>query len=124
MKPNPLLNQIARIKMDAFLAGERCGRQETIDALQIMLNRHGYGIKRIVPMSREVMQIMEGFTPAFTRNGEQDVYQEMLDNELIRIARGEIKIIPFHERYPEIGVLGGKPLRGVEPIEFKEKKNE
>lgn len=122
MKQSTLLKSAKAAKLDGILTGERIGRQETIDAIQIALHRHGWGVGRIVPFVKEVMAVLDYYEPAFCKNDEQDAYQVLLDKELIAIAKGKVDVWPFEKRYPEIkGIPIGKTLKHVTPIEYKER---
>ena len=106
-------------KTDYILTGERIGRQELVDYMQIVLHQHGWGVGRIIPFTKEVMEMAEYFAPAFCKGPEQDVWQERLDRELRAIAKDKVSTLSFNERYPEIRSMGFKRLHDVTPIEYK-----
>ena len=93
--------QIALEKQTAFDVGMSVGRQQTIDMLQIALNReHGFGEKRLHELLMSMKELVDYFFTAFdVKDDECDWYREQLDQALSVSCGKEHPLIPFDERY-------------------------
>ena len=96
--------KIAFEKQTAFDIGQRIGRQQTIDLLQLALqSKHGFGEKRLWELLMEMKDLFEQFHPAFDiKHPECDVYREHLDRALSQNCGKEHSLVPFAERYEDL----------------------
>ena len=79
-------------------------KQFMLDTLQIAMNRYrGYGFDRIMQLMDEWEKVRDEYKAAMDpKDPEADVAQEHMDRELVRIINGNMELIPFSERYPEL----------------------
>ena len=85
--------------------GERIARQFDIDCFQIALARYqkrNFGFQVIMELSDLAEQVRAEYKPALQGGPEADVYQHHMDQELSEIIRGNMELIPFSTRYPEL----------------------
>ena len=85
--------------------GERIARQFDIDCFQIALSRYqkrNFGFQVIMELTELAEQIREEYKPALQGGPEADVYQHHMDQELEAIIKGNMELIPFSTRYPEL----------------------
>ena len=85
--------------------GERLARQFDIDCFQIALSRYerlNLGFQRIMEITNLAEQVRAEYKPALQGGSEADVYQHHMDQELSEIIKGNMELIPFEKRYPEL----------------------
>lgn len=85
--------------------GERIARQFDIDCFQIALARYqkrNFGFQVIMELSDLAEQVRAEYKPALQGGPEADVYQHHMDQELEEIIKGNMELIPFEVRYPEL----------------------
>lgn len=85
--------------------GERIARQFDIDCFQIALARYpkrNFGFQVIMEISDLAEQVRAEYKPALQGGPEADVYQHHMDQELSEIIKGNMELIPFEKRYPEL----------------------
>ena len=85
--------------------GERLARQFDIDCFQIALARYQkrhFGFQVIMELSDLAEQVRAEYKPALQGGPEADVYQHHMDHELEAIIKGNMELIPFSTRYPEL----------------------
>lgn len=85
--------------------GERIARQFDIDCFQIALARYQkrhFGFQVIMELSDPAEQVRAEYKPALQGGPEADVYQHHMDQELEAIIKGNMELIPFSTRYPEL----------------------
>ena len=85
--------------------GERLARQFDIDCFQIALSRYerlNLGFQRIMEITELAEQVRAEYKPALEGGPEADVYQHHMDQELTVIIKGNMELIPFSVRYPEL----------------------
>lgn len=85
--------------------GERLARQFDIDCFQIALSRYerlNLGFQRIMEITNLAEQVRAEYKPALEGGPEADVYQHHMDQELTVIIKGNMELIPFSVRYPEL----------------------
>ena len=84
---------------------ERVTRQFDIDSWQIALARYSkldLGFQRIMEITDLAEQVRAEYSGAIESGPEADVYRHHLDAELQDIAKNNMTIIPFEDRYPEL----------------------
>ena len=85
--------------------GERLARQFDIDTFPIALARYekiNFGYQRIREIMELAEQVRAEYKPALEGGPEADVYQHHMDQELTEIIKGNMELIPFSVRYPEL----------------------
>lgn len=85
--------------------GERIARQFDIDCFQIALSRYqkrNFGFQVIMELTELAGQVREEYKPALQGGPEADVYQHHMDQEMEEIIKGNMELIPFEKRYPEL----------------------
>ena len=85
--------------------GERIARQFDIDCFQIALARYqkrNFGFQVIMELSDLAEQVRAEHKTALQGGPEADVYQHHMDQELEEIIKGNMDLIPFENRYPEL----------------------
>lgn len=85
--------------------GERIARQFDIDCFQIALARYQkrhFGFQVIMELSDIAEQVRAEYKPALQGGPEADVYQHHMDQEIQEIIKGNMELIPFEKRYPEL----------------------
>lgn len=85
--------------------GERIARQFDIDCFQIALARYQkrhFGFQVIMELSDLAEQVRAEYKPALQGGPEADVYQHHMDQEISDIIKGNMELIPFSVRYPEL----------------------
>lgn len=104
MKDN-FVTRLQAEKHDFAANVERMTGQFYVDTLQIALARYGklkLGFQRIMEITNLWEQVRKEYDPAITKHVESDVARSHLDAELLQIAKDKKRIIPFHQRYPEV----------------------
>lgn len=103
--PNAYLEK-RRAQIDGHMqVAERVTRQFDIDSWQIALARYGkldLGFQRIMEITELAEQVRAEYNGAILAGPEADVYRHHLDAELQGIAKNNMKVIPFEDRYPEL----------------------
>lgn len=95
-----LVERMAAEKQAAFDVGLSVGRQQTVDFIQLALQKRGYGEKRIWEILMDMKALYDEFWPAFdVKNPECDYYREQLDRALSQNCGKEHPLVPFKERY-------------------------
>ena len=95
-----LVERMAAEKQAAFDVGLSVGRQQTVDFIQLALQKRGYGEKRIWEILMDMKALYDEFWPAFeVRHPECDYYRELLDRCLGQNCGKEHPLVPFKERY-------------------------
>ena len=116
MAKNNYLAQQAAIRQGYFEAGLRCGRQQIIDMVSLVLRDPKYvkkdihGKDRLLPIIKGIGDYIDKYQPAWEKSDETDYYQAKLDDALAE-AYGEGLHNTFHERYefsPEYDYAKGK----------------
>lgn len=85
--------------------GERIARQFDIDCFQIALARYqkrNFGFQVIMELTELAEQVRAEYKLALQGGPEADVYQHHMDQELSEIIKGNMELIPFEKRYPEL----------------------
>ena len=85
--------------------GERIARQFDIDCFQIALARYQkrhFGFQVIMELSDLAEKVRAEYKLALQGGPEADVYQHHMDQELEAIIKGNMELIPFSTRYPEL----------------------
>lgn len=85
--------------------GERLARQFDIDCFQIALSRYerlNLGFQRIMEITNLAEQVRAEYKTALQGGPEADVYQHHMDQEIQEIIKGNMELIPFEKRYPEL----------------------
>ena len=97
------LQKIHAEKENAFDIGLRIGRQQVIDFLQLALQKHGFGEKRMLEVMMDIQALHEEFKPAFNvKYDECDYYRDRLDRALAQSCGEAHPLIPFAERYEDL----------------------
>lgn len=106
MGNNSFLNRIEAHGRDLIEAGIRCGKQQIVDYLTLVLHDPKYVDKDIFGAGR-IEKVIVGledydrmFKDAYTLHKEADYLQEKLD-EMLKKVVGD-KLIPFKERQPDV----------------------
>ena len=85
--------------------GERLARQFDIDCFQIALARYQkrhFGFQVIMELSDLAERVRAEYKLSLQGGPEADVYQHHMDQELEAIIKGNMELIPFSTRYPEL----------------------
>lgn len=100
-----------------LLAGMNLGMQAATDYMQIALRnpkvmkKDTFGRGRIDKILREIMELDDKFSKAYSADVDADYYQEKMD-ALLREIWGD-DLLPFAERYPGLKKHGyNKPRKG------------
>ena len=102
---NDYLKRIRAAFQAGSETGERLARQFDIDCFQIALSRYqkrNFGFQVIMELTEIAEQVREEYKPALQGGPEADVYQHHMDQELKEIIKGNMELIPFGVRYPEL----------------------
>ena len=104
--------QIAAEKQVAFDVGQRVGRQQVVDFIQLAMQMRGYGEKRMWEILQDMSKLYDEYWPAFdVKHPECDYYREQLDRALSQNCGKEHPLVPFKERYEYLRAVkyGRKP---------------
>lgn len=102
---NDFLKRLSTAFENGAETGERIARQFDIDCFQIALRRYerlNLGFQRIMEITNLAEQVRAEYKPALGGGPESDVYQHHMDQELEAIIKGNMELIPFSVRYPEL----------------------
>ena len=102
---NDFLKRISIAFENGAETGERISRQFDIDCFQIALARYQkrhFGFQVIMELSDLAEQVRAEYKPALQSGPEADVYQHHMDQEIQEIIKGNMELIPFEKRYPEL----------------------
>lgn len=101
----------------AFLdVGVRCGRQQILDMMSLVLRdpaimgKDTFGKDRLVKVVKGIGEYIDKYQPAWERSDETDYYQTKLDDALAEVY-GDGLHDSFHKRYeyaPEYDYTKGK----------------
>ena len=91
---------------EAFLdVGVKCGRQQILDMMSLVLRdpaimgKDTFGKDRLVKVVSGIKDYIDEYSLAWQRHDDTDVWQKRLDDRLAE-AYGEKLHDSFHERYP------------------------
>ena len=113
---NKFIKTINSAKKVGFDAGLRCGRQQILDMMSLVLRdpeimgKDIFGKARLLKVVQGIGEYIDKFQPAWKRTDEADYYQTKMDEELAKAYRNGLKD-NFHERYevaPEYDYTKGK----------------
>lgn len=102
---NDFLKRISVAFENGAETGERIARQFDIDCFQIALARYQkrhFGFQVIMELSDLAEQVRAEYKLALQGGPEADVYQHHMDQEIQEIIKGNMELIPFEKRYPEL----------------------
>ena len=102
---NDYLKRLSTAFENGAETGERLARQFDIDCFQIALSRYerlNLGFQRIMEITNLAEQVRAEYKPALEGGPEADVYQHHMDQEITEIIKGNMELIPFSVRYPEL----------------------
>ena len=111
---NDYLKRLSTAFENGAETGERLARQFDIDCFQIALSRYerlNLGFQRIMEITNLAEQVRAEYKPALEGGPEADVYQHHMDQELTEIIKGNMELIPFSARYPELKKPNSKGRR-------------
>lgn len=88
----------------AFNAGEAVAAQFAVDTLQMTMHQQeGWGYDRIMRITRAWLETQREYKPALNcKDPAADVCQEHMDRVLAEIINGNVELIPFPARYPDL----------------------
>ena len=104
MAKNSFLAKQDALQKACFNAGLRCGRQQILDMMSLVLRdpeimgRDTFGKDRLLKVVKGVGEYIDKFQPAWEKNDETDYYRAKLDDALVE-AYGESLHDSFLERY-------------------------
>ena len=113
---NAFLAKQQAMQRACFDAGLRCGRQQIIDMMSLVLRdpkimgKDIFGKDRLNKLVIGIQEKIEYFQPAWEKTDETDYYQAKMDAELAD-AYGEKLADSFHIRYefaPEYDYIKGR----------------
>ncbi len=102
---NAFLARQAALQNACFDAGLRCGRQQILDMLSLVLRdpeimgKDTFGKERLIKVVKGVGDYIDKFQQAWEKTDETDYYRDKLDAALAE-AYGEKLHDSFTERYP------------------------
>ena len=102
---NDYLKRLSTAFENGAETGERLARQFDIDCFQLALSRYerlNLGFQRIMEITNLAEQVRAEYKPALEGGPEADVYQHHMDQEITEIIKGNMELIPFSVRYPEL----------------------
>ena len=103
-KVNKYIAERDAVRREFFNIGLRCGRQQIIDMVSLVLNdseimgKDTFGKDRLLKVVKGIGAYIDKFQPAWEKNDETDYYREKMDAILKKIY-GEDMHYPFNERY-------------------------
>jgi len=113
---NAYLDKQRAIQRGFFEAGLRCGRQQILDMMSLVLRdadimgKDTFGKDRLCKVGKGDREIIEHQPKAWEKDDETDYYRDKLDGALAE-AYGEGLHDSFHKRYefaPEFDYMKGK----------------
>ena len=116
MGRNDFLARQKATKQAILDVGVRCGRQQILDMMSLVLRdpeimgKDTFGKDRLVKVVKGIGEYIDKYQPAWERSDETDYYQTKLDEALAE-AYGEGLHDTFHKRYefaPEFDYTKGK----------------
>lgn len=116
MAKNDFLARQEAMQKACFTAGLRCGRQQILDMMSLVLRdkeimgKDTFGKDRLMEVVKGIGEYIDKFQPAWERNDETDYYRAKLDEALAQ-AYGDSLHDSFLERYefaPEYDYKKGK----------------
>lgn len=116
MGKNDLIARQKAMQRACFDAGLRCGRQQILDMVSLVLRdpeiveKDIFGKGRLIKVIKGVGDYIDKYQPAWEKNDETDYYRDKLDAALAE-AYGEELHDSFMERYefaPEFDYMKGK----------------
>lgn len=116
MAKNAFLERQKAVQKAFLDVGVRCGRQQIIDMVSLVLRdpeimgKDIFGKERLIKVVRGVNTYIGKYQPAWELSDEADYYQKKLDDALAE-AYGEGLHDSFHKRYefaPEYDYTKGK----------------
>jgi hypothetical protein len=105
MGRNAFLEQQKAAQRECLNIGVRCGRQQIMDLLSLVLRdpeimgKDTFGKDRLIKVVDGISDYIDKYQPAWDKSDETDYYQKKLDDALVE-AYGEALQDSFHERYP------------------------
>lgn len=115
-KKNPFLAKQEELQRACFNAGLRCGRQQILDMMSLVLrdsdimHKDTFGTGRLLIVVNGIGDYIDKYQPAWEKNDETDYYRAKLDDALAE-AYGEELHDSFLERYefaPEYDYTKGR----------------
>ena len=110
-----------RATQKVFLdVGLRCGRQQILDMMSLVLRdpdimgKDTFGRERLIKVVNGIDEYIKKYQPAWEKTDETDYYQKKLDDSLVEAYR-EALHDSFHQRYefaPEYDYTKGKWKNG------------
>ena len=116
MAKNDFLARQKAMQTACFDVGLRCGRQQILDMVSLVLRdpaimgKDTFGGQRLMKVIKGVGEYIDKFQPAWEKNDETDYYRAKLDEALAE-AYGETLHDSFTKRYefaPEFDYMKGK----------------
>lgn len=113
---NAYLKQQAEIRQGHFNAGLKCGRQQILDMVSLVLRdpdimgKDTFGKDRLIKIIQGVGEYIDTYQKAWEKDDETDYYRDKLDEALAQ-AYGETLHDSFLKRYeyaPEYDYMKGK----------------
>ena len=105
MAKNDFLARQKALQDACFDAGLRCGRQQIIDMVSLVLRdssimgKDTFGCKRLIKIVKGIKAKINEYNLAWQKHDDTDYWQKRMDDELAE-AYGEKLHDSFHERYP------------------------
>lgn len=105
MAKNDFLARQKALQDACFDAGLRCGRQQIIDMVSLVLrdssvmSKDTFGGKRLIKIVEGIKAKINEYNLAWQKHDDTDYWQKRMDDELAE-AYGEKLHDSFHERYP------------------------
>ncbi len=105
MGKNKYIEQRDAMRQGFFDAGLKCGRQQIIDMVSLVLRdpkimgKDTFGGKRLIKIVQGIKDYIDEYSLAWQKHDDTDVWQKRLDDGLVE-AYGEKLHDTFHERYP------------------------
>lgn len=102
---NAYIAQQREIQRGFFDAGLKCGRQQIIDMVSLVLRdqkimgKDTFGGQRLIKIVHGINEYIDEYNLAWQKHDETDYWQKKLDDALAE-AYGEELHDSFHERYP------------------------
>ena len=115
-KPNAFLAKQQALQNACFEAGLRCGRQQILDMMSLVLRdqevmgKNTFGKDRLVKVVTAIGEYIDKYQPAWEKTDETDYYRAKLDDALAD-AYGEGLHDSFVNRYefaPEYDYIKGR----------------
>lgn len=116
MKKNKYIEERDAMRRGFFDAGLKCGRQQILDMMSLVLRdaeimgKDTFGKDRLIKVVKGIGEYIDKYQSAWEKNDETDYYRAKLDEALAE-AYGESLHDSFPERYefaPEYDYTRGK----------------